>query len=118
MGLLDRLLKKRKPRARRVNVRLAVRIAGSEQTFYTLDLASGGARIGIGRQASLADVTGGSRDVRIRILLEPGQPEVEVVGEPVWTVRGEDGELSTGWMFTRYEGDGHERLKAFVDSVG
>ena len=115
MGLFDKLLG-RKKRDKRVTARFRVLIGQSDHAYWTEDIAIGGLRMNIGKQLSLGDLTEGSRDVPIRIELDSGQ--VTVYGEPIWTVRTDDGQLSTGWLFSRFDGDGHERLTAFIDSAG
>lgn len=92
-------------------------IGTSDSPYWTEDIAVGGIRMNIGKQLSLGDLTGGSRDVLLAIEIESGSEPVKAYGEPIWTVRTEDGQLSTGWMFSRYEEDGKERLKAFVDAA-
>ena len=71
----------------------------------------------VGKQLSLGDLTGGSRDVLLSIELEADADPIRLYGEPIWIVRADDGQLSTGWMFSRYEGDGKARLAAFIDST-
>ena len=117
MGFLDRLFGKKR-REKRVTARLRVTIGQSDSAYWTEDVAIGGIRVNIGKQLSLGDLTGGSRDVLLSIDLEPDTDPVQVYGEPIWTLRTDDGQLSTGWMFSRYEGDALERLKAFIESPG
>lgn len=71
----------------------------------------------VGKQLSMGDLTGGSRDVLLSIEMDADSDPVRLYGEPIWTVRTEDGQLSTGWMFSRFEGDGKERLVALIDST-
>ena len=116
LGFFDRIFG-RKSRDRRVTARLRVTIGQSDSAYWTEDVAIGGIRMSIGKQLALGDLIGGSRDVLLSIDLEPDTDPARVYGEPIWTVRMDDGQLSTGWMFSRYEGDGKERLQAFIDSV-
>ena len=115
MGILDKILG-RKRRDARVNARFRVTIAQGEDAYWTEDVAVGGIRMNIGKQLSLGDLTGGSRDVPLTIDLDSGP--VVVYGEPIWTVRTDDGQLSTGWMFSKYDGDGKQRIEAFIESAG
>jgi hypothetical protein len=116
LGFLSKLFGKKR-RDSRIDARLRVTIGTSDSAYWTEDVAVGGIRMNIGKQLSLGDLTGGSRDVLITIEIEPDSEPVKAYGEPIWTVRTEDGQLSTGWMFSRYEGDGKERLDAFIEAA-
>jgi hypothetical protein len=117
LGFFSNLFGKKR-RDRRTDVRLRVTIGTGDLAYWTEDLAPGGIRMNIGKQFSLGELTGGSRDVLISIEIEPDGEPVKVYGEPVWSVRTEDGQLSTGWMFSRYDGDGEQRLNDFISTVG
>lgn len=97
----------------RVDARLRVTIGTHEEHYWTEDISVVGTRMRIGRQLSLANLTGGSREVPLTIEL-PEDDMIRVFGEPIWAVRTEDGQLSTGWMLSRFEGDAEDRLDAFV----
>ena len=114
MGLFDKLLG-RKNRDKRITARFRVTIGQSDAHYWTEDIAVGGMRMHIGKQLSLGDLTHGSRDVPLEIEIDSGP--VMVYGEPIWTVRNDEGQLSTGWMFSRFDGDGRERLQTFIDSA-
>ncbi len=116
MSFLDRLFGKKR-RDKRVTVRLRVTIGQSDSTYWTEDVAMGGIRMSIGKQLSLGDLTGGTRDVMLSIELAAGAESIQVYGEPIWTVRSDEGDLDTGWIFSRYVGDGKERLMAFIESA-
>ena len=116
MGFFSKLFGKKRQDTR-IDVRLRVTIGTADSAYWTEDLALGGIRMNIGKQFSLGDLTGGSRDVLIAIEIEPDGEPVKVCGEPIWTVRTEDGQLSTWWMFSKYEGDGKQRLDTFISSV-
>lgn len=103
----------RKPRDRRVQARLRVTIGSDASAYWTEDVALGGIRVNIGRRLSLGDLTGGSRDVVLSLELDDG--DVRVHAEPIWTVRTDEGNLTTGWMFTTFEEDGESRLQAFIE---
>ena len=113
MGLLD-LIMGRKRREKRVSAHFRVTIGQSEEHYWTEDVAIGGIRIHLGKQLSLSDFHGGSREIPLEIELDTGP--IIVYGEPIWTMRMEDGQLSSGWLFSRFDDDGRERLKAFIDS--
>lgn len=112
LGLIDRLMG-RKRRDKRVNARLRVTVSKDDAAYWTEDIAVGGFRMNIGKRLAIGDLTGGSRDVPLEIELDAGP--VVVYGEPIWTVRMDDGQLSTGWMLTRYDGDARKRLTEFVE---
>ena len=116
MGILDKIFRRRRHRTR-VNVRLRVTIGKNEEAYWTEDLTEGGMRMLIGKQLSLSQLTGDSREVPMAIQLEGDEEPVRLFGEPLWTVRTDDAQLSTGWTFARYEGDGEERLRVFMESV-
>ena len=117
LGFFSKLFGKKR-RNRRTDVRLRVTIGSADSAYWTEDLALGGIRINIGKQFSLGELTGGSCDVLLAIEIEPDGEPVKVYGEPVWSVRTEDGQLSTGWMFSRYDGDGEQRLDDFISTAG
>ena len=116
MGFFSKLFGKKRQDTR-IDVRLRVTIGTADSAYWTEDLALGGIRMNIGKQFSLGELTGGSREVLISIEIEPDGEPVKVYGEPIWTVRTEDGQLSTGWMFSRYDGDGEQRLDDFISSA-
>jgi hypothetical protein len=66
--------------------------------------------------ASLAELTGGYRDVGLAILIGGDEGPARVVAEPIWTRRRDDGGQSSGWMFSQYVGNAKDRLMAFVDT--
>ena len=103
LGFFDRIFG-RKYRDRRVTARLQVTIGQSDSAYWTEDVAIGGIRMGIGQQLALGDLNGGSRDVLLSIDLEPDTDPARLYGEPTWTVRLDDGQLSTGWMFRATKG--------------
>ncbi len=114
MGFLNKVFG-RKTRDRRITARFRVKIGQSDSAYWTEDVAIGGIRMYIGKKLSLGDLTGGSRDVPLSIELDSGT--VVVYGEPIRTVRTEDGQLATGWMFSRFQADGKERLQTYIDSA-
>ena len=117
MSFLSKLFGRRR-RHPRVEARLRVTIGTHDEHYWTEDVSAVGFRMKIGRQFSLADLTGGSREVPLEIELPDPDPDpVKVFGEPIWAVRTDDGQLSTGWLLFRFEGDSEERLDAFVGSI-
>jgi hypothetical protein len=105
----------RKRRDRRVTARFRVTVAQGESAYWTEDIGVGGMRMSIGKQLSIGDLTGGGRDVPLSIELDMGP--VTVYGDPIWTVRMDDGQLATGWMFTRFDDDAEDRLADFIKSI-
>jgi len=108
--------KRRRPL--RAQIRLPVRVdteVENGRVFWTEDLSVGGLRMDISEVSALGDLTRGLREVGLSIELDPGQPPVETVAEPVWTTRAEGERLSCGWMFCRYQGNARERLTAFIE---
>ena len=114
MNFLSKLFSRRREHSR-VDARLRVTIGTQGEHYWTQDISLVGIRMEIGRQLTLADVTGGNREVPLSIEL-PEDHTIEVFGEPIWAVRMDDGQLSTGWMLSRFERDAEARLEAFVAS--
>ena len=116
LGFFSKLFGKKRGE-RRISARLRVTIGPNDAAYWTEDVSIAGIRMHIGKQLSLEDLTGGSRDVLLSIELEADADPILLYAEPIWTVRADDGQLSAGWMFSRYEGDGKTRLAAFIDTT-
>jgi hypothetical protein len=118
MRLLRRMFGKER-RSDRVDIAVDVQVEvkdGDPKQFRSEDLSATGLRMDISGVASLAELTGGYRDVGLAILIGGEDGPARVVAEPIWTRRREDGGQSSGWMFSQYVGDAKDRLDEFVDS--
>ncbi len=118
MRLLRRLFGKER-RCDRVDISVDVEVEvknGEPRQFQSEDLSETGLRLDISGVSSLAELTGGHRDVGLGIFVGEDQARARVVAEPIWTRRREDGGQSSGWMFSQYIGDARERLGDFVTS--
>ena len=114
MNFLSRIFSRRRVHPR-VDARLRVTTGPHEERYWTQDISLVGIRMAIGRQLSLADPTGENREVPLSIEL-PDDHIIKVFGEPIWVVRMDDGQLSTGWVFSRFESEAETCLEAFVAS--
>ncbi len=114
MSFLSKIFSRRR-RHPRVDARLRVTISTHDEHYWTEDISTVGIRMKIGRQLSLAALTDGDREVPLIIELPEEEP-VKVFGEPIWAVRTDDGQLSTGWMLARFEDDAEDRLDTFLTS--
>ena len=114
MNFLSRIFSRRRVHPR-VDARLRLTIGTHEEHYWTQDISLVGIRMAIGRQLSLADLTGGNREVPLSIELQD-DCIIKVFGEPIRVVRMDDSRLSTGWMLSRFEGDAETRLEAFIAS--
>ena len=101
MNFFSKLFGRRRGHSR-VDAHLRVTISTHDEHYWTEDISVVGFRMKIGRQLSLANVTGGNREVPLLIEMPDGEP-VKVFGEPIWAVRTDDGQLSTGWRLSRYD---------------
>jgi hypothetical protein len=118
MRLLRRVFGKER-RSERVDIAVDVQVEvkdGEPRRYRTEDLSETGLRMDISGVASLAELTGGYRDVGLAILIDGDENPVRVVAEPIWTRRREDGGQSSGWMFSQHIGDGRDRLASFIAS--
>lgn len=101
-----------------MRVPVHVEVGGGEaKVCSSEDLSVSGLRMDITGVASLSELTGGRRDVPLRIALDREDP-VRVVAEAIWTARREDGGQSSGWMFCAYQNGARERLAAFIEAHG
>ena len=106
-------------RSERVDIAVDVLVEvkdGEPKQYRTEDVSDTGLRMDISGVVSLAELTGGYRDVGLAILIGGTENPVRVVAEPIWTRRREDGGQSSGWMFSQYIGDAKDRLASFVGS--
>jgi hypothetical protein len=118
MRLLRRLFRKKRDNDR-VDVALGIQVEvkdGEPKQYRTEDLSETGLRMDISGVSSLAELTGGHRDVGLGIVLDDGEEPARVVAEPIWTRRREDGGQSSGWMFSQYLSNARARLAAFISS--
>ena len=118
MGILRRIWGRQR-RKERVRIRLPVLVEtreGQVLKMWTLDLSESGLRMDITDSASLSDLTWGNRDVEVGIVVDEAQDPIQVLAEPIWTTRNEDGTLASGWMFGRFRGEGQGRLASFLRS--